>query len=299
MIKIKVETNDSGQRLDRLLKKLLPNIKLGELFKMIRKKTFKLNGKRVSDPSLFVKEGDILSIYLADGSLEALGYQTCPLAQAKTAHCYNKNLKIIHEDENILVINKPAGLLTHPVVEGQDSAVTRVHIYLRELCGSRFRPATIGRLDRNTSGLLVFAKNYESLKQLNALMRARKIKRYYQCLVEGSMEAGSCGRIDAYIKKDTENNVSKVFSEPRAGAKRILSEYKVLENRGDSSLLQIQIITGRSHQIRASLAYIGYPILGDIKYGANFRGKSQENGLKLHCSEIIIENRSFKGDLNV
>jgi 23S rRNA pseudouridine955/2504/2580 synthase len=288
MREIIINSNEKEQRLDRFLTKYLTNASSGNIQKMLRKRCFKVNGKREKNGALFLQEGDSLEIFLTEESL-------LPLLKSNQIHLHTvKNkLKVIFEDDNILVINKPSGQLTVPDSSNDtESLTTQVQQIYNSLCSITFSPSPIQRLDKNTSGLVVFAKNYDSLKQLNQKMRDRKIKKYYQCIVEGTPNKKT-GSIKGYLKKDSKTNkVTFINNDPQdtfQNLKAIHTDYKVLSSKGGFSLVEIELHSGRSHQIRVSMAHLGHPIIGDIKYGAQKQIlNKQPSHQVLHAYKIII-----------
>jgi 23S rRNA pseudouridine955/2504/2580 synthase len=254
MKSIEITKNEDNQRLDRFLLKFFKNGKRSEIFKWIRKNV-KVNGKRVTE-EYFLLMGDKLDIYLPDDVFE-------DKSKIKKEKSTQGKLNIIFENDDILVVDKPAGLLTHPdSKEYKNTLSSYVNHHLQEHISRTFKPASIQRLDKNTSGLVVFAKNYDSLKKYNELMRERKIRKFYYALVHGRIE--KAGEVKGYIKKD--ENENKVYF-VKSGGMFVHTTYKPVQNFGDYSLIELEILTGKSHQIRASMAMIGHPLVADMKYG--------------------------------
>lgn len=278
-------TNDAAnQRLDRYLSKYLNNTTRSNIYKLIRKKVFKVNGVRVKE-DYFLKLGDQLEIYLADDTLDGL------IKPYKAVTPEKVGLDIVYEDESILVVNKPKGMLTHPDQdEYKNTLATIVQFYLRDLCTNTFRPAPVHRLDKNTSGIVIFAKTYDALKHYNALMRERDIEKYYLCVVEGVVK--HAGEVNGYLIKDEIKNTVKILKSHQDDAKLISTKYRPIKSFQKFSLLEVQLITGRSHQIRASMQWIGHPIVGDLKYGGS-RFKGVENQL-LHSYKIKVGSQVFE-----
>lgn len=283
MIKVKIGYNEKGQRIDRFLLKLLKNDRRTNVYKYIRKNIINVNGKKVKE-NYFLEEGDVVKIYLPDD----VYYKFIKLDKEEVVNTYD--LDIVYEDEDMLVVNKPVGLLTHPDKnEYKKTLSSYVNVYLRDCITRTFKPASIQRLDKNTSGLIIFAKNYDSLKKLNELMRERKIKKYYETIVHGKMK--NEGEIEGYIIKNEEKNISVVRKNNVMGSKKVHTKYKVIKSNEKYSLLEMELLTGRSHQIRASLNSIGHPIVGDTKYGGK-KVKGVERYL-LNAYKIKIREMEF------
>lgn len=258
-MKIEIGTNEAGQRVDKFCRKLFKDVPLSAIYKSIRKGDVKLNGKKTKEKYV-LQEGDILSYTYIEHKIEAKKFQRV-----------EPNIKIGYEDTNMVIIEKWPGVLIHANKPSGDPTLTDYALsYLfnkgeydpeKEIT---FTPAPCNRLDRNTSGLVIFGKNYDSLKTLNKMIKDRDIKKYYLTLVKGRIKDGI---YNAYILKNEENNVSKVFNEEKPNTKLISMDVKCLETCGTFSLLEIELITGRSHQLRAHLSFLGNPIVGDDKYG--------------------------------
>lgn len=279
-----IGANEQGQRLDRFLLKLMGRANRSTLYKLMRKNIFKINGKKVP-PEYFLQPGDVLVIYLSDETYATLISDEKPVEAGET------DLEIIYEDDQILIVNKPKGLLTHPdKTEYKRTLASKVQIYLSHLATRTFKPAPVHRLDKNTSGLVLFAKTYDALKHYNELMRKREIGKFYLCVVEGNLR--SPGEIKGYLLKDEERNKVRIVKYDSDDSKFFHTRYSPLEFRPGFTLLEVELLTGRSHQIRASLASIGHPIVGDIKYGA-LKRYDVEHQL-LHAYRLVFEGRSFE-----
>lgn len=284
MKKVTIGKNEAGQRLDRFLLKYLNNSSRTNVYKLIRKKVFKVNGVRVKE-NYFFELGDELEIYLSDESFDKL---VKPIEQVEASEV---GLKIVYEDDDILIVDKPKGMLTHPDKnEFSNTLSSKVQVYLKHISSRTFKPASIQRLDKNTSGLVIFGKNYQSLKAYNEKMRNREIKKYYQCVVEGVVKEP--GTVKGWLVKDEQKNKVRLSKKDQGGgAKYCHTDYRPLETVGGYTLLEVELHTGRSHQIRESMRFIGHPIVGDKKYGAS--KEKNVNSQLLHGYKLIIEENEF------
>lgn len=282
MKSITVNANDAGQRLDKLLTKTFRELPTSLMYKGIRTKNIKLNGKRCEISSR-VQEGDIITVYLKDDVL-VQGPSTPDFMTA------GKELHILYEDENILLANKPAGLLVHPDEnEYRDTLILRIQRYLYEkgeydpAKENSFTPALVNRIDRNTSGIVISAKNATALRILNEKMKRRELHKYYLCIVHGVFEKKS-DTLEGYLEKNEQQNRVYISGRARNGAREIATRYTVIGENERYSLLEIELLTGRTHQIRAHLASIGHPLLGDGKYGTNALNKGTGYSKQQLCS---------------
>ncbi len=264
-----ISKNDANQRLDKFISKSVPNLPKTLMYKYIRTKRIKVNRKK-SDIAARLVEGDVVEMYINDEFF----------VKSETRYDFSgasSKIDIIYEDENLLLLDKKVGLLCHPDdKEYIDNLIARVKKYLYEKGEydpdkeNSFTPALVNRIDRNTGGIVIAAKNAESLKILNAQMKERNLKKTYLCVVHGVMERKS-GLLEGWLVKDEQKNKVRVYTRPRDDAKEIRTKYKVIENdtKNNLSLVEVDLLTGRTHQIRAHFASIGHPLLGDGKYGTN------------------------------
>lgn len=264
MVKIIIEQNDSNQRLDRFLKKYLKNAPLSFVYKAIRK-DIKVNGKRCSEEYMLV-QGDELTVYISEAEL-------LKLTAAKQSIKVRKQFGVIYEDENILIADKPFGLLTHgDEFEKKNTLANQVTAYLiangdyNPRIERTFSPAPANRLDRNTTGIVLFGKNSKALKALNEMLRERKtIGKYYRTVVVGAMTQDIV--LQDRIEKNNRENLVKVLPIDEDSGKVIRTAVRPVETGREFTLAEVQLVTGRTHQIRAHLAKAGYPLIGDRKYG--------------------------------
>ncbi len=273
MKQLTIGKNDAGQRLDKFLTKNLPNLPQSLLYKYIRKKRIKVNGKR-AEISTRLSEGDVLDLYINDEFFEK-PEPTYDFLHAGT------NLNILFEDKNVLVLDKPVGLLAHPDDrEYVDTLIGRVKRYLYEKgeydpeAEQSFTPALVNRIDRNTGGIVLAAKNAEALRVLNQKMKDREIHKFYLCAVHGTPKP-SQGLLKGYLWKDEKKNRVYVYKDFKPGSKTIETKYRVLKSAENMSLVEVELLTGRTHQIRAHFASIGCPLVGDGKYGNNQNNRKQ------------------------
>lgn len=291
MIEIVIGKNDNEQRVDRFLKKYLNKAPKGYVYKMIRKKRIKLNGKNIK-PENTIYDGDIIKFFLAQETIDKFRENIDEILQ-------EVNLNIVYEDENIILVNKPIGLLSHSA-DGdytEKNLVDQIVTYLYKKgeysprIEKTFRPSICNRLDKNTSGIVIGAKNYEALKEINEAFRNRKIDKYYKSIVKGELKKDL--ELKSYIEKDMNKNMMRVIDRNSQGSKEIITKVKKMCSNGKFTLVDIELVTGRTHQIRAHLSSIGYPIIGDRKYGDKdtnmfFREKYKLENQFLHCYKIDI-----------
>lgn len=268
MKEIIIRTNEAGQRLDKYLSKYMPLAPRSFFYKMLRKKNITLNGKKAAGQEKLA-EGDKISLYLSDDTIGKFTEKRSSVSRQRTAGI---KLDILYEDKNTLFINKPAGMLSQKAAKDDISLVEYMTGYLLE-SGQiteeelrTFHPSVCNRLDRNTSGIVAAGKTLAALQGLSAMFRERSLKKYYLCLVAGKVAEG--GHITGYLTKDPKaNRVSFSERKKTAEASAIETEYRPISTGGDVTLLEVHLITGKTHQIRAHMASQGHPIIGDYKYG--------------------------------
>ena len=267
-----ISRNDSGQRLDKFISKAVPALPKSLMYKYIRTKRIKINSKR-GDISTKLLEGDIVDMYINDEFF-------APADEHYDFLSASKKLDIVYEDENILLLDKKVGLLSHPdESEYNDTLITRVKRYLYEKGDydpkdeNSFAPALVNRIDRNTGGIVIAAKNAESLRILNQKLKDRELEKYYLCVVHGSLRKKS-GILTGWLIKDEKKNKVWVYDKQMPDSKEIRTKYAVLSERDGLSLVEVELLTGRTHQIRAHFSSIGHPLLGDGKYGTNAMNKA-------------------------
>ncbi|MFR2521376.1 MAG: RluA family pseudouridine synthase [Evtepia gabavorous] len=258
--------NDAGQRLDRWLAKTLPLLPAPLAQKYIRIKRVKCNGKGAKRDTRLV-QGDVLQLYINDEFFDT------PTPENAFLSVFKPQLDIVYEDENLLLVNKRPGLVVHPdEQEKVNTLLTHIQAYLYQKKEwnprqeNAFAPALCNRIDRNTGGIVIAAKNAETLRILNQKIRDREIAKFYLAIVHGRMKP-SQGKLEGFLLKDEDRAQVKVFSRPVPGGKSAATLYKTLRTAGGLSLVECELLTGRTHQIRAQFAAAGHPLLGDGKYG--------------------------------
>lgn len=266
MRELVVKKNDANQRLDKFLLKKFKTMPKKMAYMYIRKKCVKVNGEKAT-PEVMLKENDLLTFYIKDEFFDNIQEENYEFLKAP------KNLKIIYEDENIILLDKKPGVIVHQDKSYHfDCLLLRLQHYLydngeynpkEENC---FAPALVNRIDRNTGGIVIGAKNAESLRILNQKMKDRELHKFYLCLLINKPKKDNAILSDYLIKNEKTNKVTVLRNE-KQGAKKILTKYSVLETNNNLTLCEVELLTGRTHQIRAHMSSIGCPILGDNKYG--------------------------------
>lgn len=277
MKEIIISNNEAGQRVDRFLKKYLNKANSSFIYKMIRKKNIKLNDSKV-EPEEVLKINDVLKIYLADETIDIF-------REKKSLVKTDIHFKVVYEDDNILVVNKPVGLSTQPDMTSMKSLVDEIKLYLdakEKNISFTFKPAVCNRLDKNTSGLVIAAKNFETVKQVNKAIKDRYIKKYYIAKVHGIVKNNL--ELKGFLLKDEKKNMVKIVKYESEDTKTVITYARPIKTDGNYTWLEIEIETGRAHQIRAHLASVGHPIAGDKKYGR----KDNEKYQVLHAYKIIL-----------
>ena len=292
MRELRIEKNDAGQRLDKFITKAL-GLPMSLLYKSIRLKKIKVNRKRAENGTLLC-EGDVVQCFLADEFFEK------KTSDISLSHI-TPRLDIIYEDENILLVNKRAGVSVHEDEHGaQDTLILQIQAHLYQKgeydrdSEQSFAPALCNRIDRNTSGIVIAAKTAEALRVMNEKIKAREIDKFYLAAVHG-IPSPSEATVKGYLLKDEKTKSVKIFEKnPPRGAKEIVTKYKVIAKKRDTSLIEVELLTGRTHQIRAHMAYLGHPLLGDGKYGVNKSDRAR--GYKHQALSSYKLRFCFKGE---
>ncbi|HIQ88021.1 MAG TPA: RluA family pseudouridine synthase [Candidatus Scatomorpha gallistercoris] len=299
MKEIVVRKNDANQRLDRFVGKAVPLLPESLLQKYIRLKRIKLNGKGAKRDTR-LNEGDVLSLYINDEFFEA------PREDNSYLKVGVPKLDIVYEDGNIILCDKAPGVLCHSAGKWDYNTLIaniQAHAYQRGDWRPReenaFAPALCNRIDRNTGGIVIAAKNAEALRIMNEKIASREIEKYYLCVVTGRPRPAE-GKLEGFLFKDAAKNRVYVRSRPEPGARTAVTYYKTLASRNGLSLVECRLGTGRTHQIRAQMAAAGTPLLGDGKYGDGRRNRArgEEEGQLLYSYRIDFDFRSDAGELN-
>ena len=298
MKEIQIRKNDAGQRLDRFVGKAVPLLPESLLQKYIRLKRIKRNGKGTKRDVRLV-EGDVLQLYINDEFFEK------PTEHNAWLKIATPRLDIVYEDENILLADKKPGVLCHSAGEWDyNTLIANIQAYAyqkgewRPREENAFAPALCNRIDRNTGGIVIAAKNAEALRIINEKIKEREIEKYYLCVVRGRPKPAE-GELRGYIFKDAAKNRVYVRRKPEPGAKEALTYYRTLASQGGLSLVECRLGTGRTHQIRAQMAAAGTPLLGDGKYGSDRENKKLgEDGQLLYSYRLEFAFKTDAGALN-
>lgn len=266
MRELTIGKNDAGVRLDRFVSKALPLLPPALMQKYIRIKRIKVNGARAQRDQRLA-QGDVVQLYINDEFFDK------PSEENLFLTLFKPQVDIVYEDENLLLVNKRPGLVVHAdETEKVNTLINHIQAYLYQKrewnprWENAFTPALCNRIDRNTGGIVVAAKNAEALRILNDKIRDREIAKYYLCIALGRVEPPK-GRIECFLRKDEKSNTVRVYHRPVPDGRSAITLYQTLQTRGELSLLEVELLTGRTHQIRASMADLGHPLLGDGKYG--------------------------------
>lgn len=276
MKEIVARKNDAGQRLDKFLSKKFKNLPFSMMYKLIRKKDITVNRSRTKE-NYIVCENDLIRIFAPDDVLD----EKAPKRSVATT-----DVKVVYEDENIIIVDKESGLLVHSDTnEDGDTLIDRITAYLIKKgefvpeSENSFAPALCNRIDRNTEGLVIAAKNAQALREMNDIIKERLVKKIYLAAVHGVISPKN-GEIKLLLEKDAKDNIVRVKERHTNNSKTAVTVYRTVSVSPDRSfsLIEVELITGRTHQIRVSFAHIGHPLLGDGKYAVN--KKDREMGYK-------------------
>lgn len=279
MRELVISKYEAGQRFDKFLAKYMELAPKSFFYKMMRKKNITLNGKKAAGNEKLEK-GDTVKLFLSEETIE--GFRE----KKKRAVHTGAKLDILYEDEQVMLINKPAGMLSQKAEKGDISMVEHLISHLldtgevTEEMLKTFRPSLCNRLDRNTSGIVAAGKTLQGLQMLSGLFKERTLHKYYLCIVKGVIKEEQDVR--GWLLKNEKTNQVRIFKSETKDARPIHTKYRPLADNGQETLLEIELLTGRTHQIRAHLSYMGHPIFGDPKYGDAVLNKKLTSGYGLH-----------------
>jgi pseudouridine synthase, RluA family len=288
-----INKNDSGQRLDKFLTKSVKALPVSLVYKYIRTKKIKVNRKRTAI-DYRLNEGDTVELFIKEEFFDEVSVN-------EAYRVLQPKIDIVHEDDDLIICNKRPGMIAHPDDNEEiNTLIGHIKAYLYQKgeydpdSENSFAPALCNRIDRNTGGLMIAAKNAEMLRHMNELIKENKVVKKYLCVVHGILDVKEATLTD-YLVKDGDTNTVTVSDKRVKDSKTIITKYKVIRESGDLSLLDVELVTGRTHQIRAHMAYIGHPLLGDGKYGVNRTDKKA--GYKyqaLYSYYLNFEGREYK-----
>lgn len=288
-----IKKNDAGQRLDKFLTKAVHGLPASLMYKYIRTKKIKVNRKRC-EQKYILQEGDEIQLFIRDEFFDSPEKDDGALTRI------TPKLDIVYEDDNIILCNKRPGVLVHEDDSAKDNTlIMHIKAYLYQkgeydpADEQSFAPALCNRIDRNTGGIVIAAKTAEALRVMNEKIKNDEIRKFYLCAAHGKMPKRS-DTLTGYLKKNSANNLVTISDKEKDGYKHIITKYKVISENRNSSLVEVELVTGRTHQIRAHLSHIGNPLLGDGKYGINRDDRA--SGYKyqaLYSYRLIFD---FKGE---
>lgn len=303
-----IGANDAQKRIDRYLSKILPGMPNSLMYKYLRTKRIKLNGKKAA-PNAILSENDVIELYIPEEFLSVTPKKSDDGVRLSAPALDLSPEEIVYEDENLLLLDKPQGELVHADMPGEKPVHAGETCLVDRLCGylykkgeydpnaeQTFTPALCNRLDRNTCGLVIAAKNARALAILNQKIRDRELEKRYLCMVYGTPHEKSATLSDFLYKDKNANRVTIAHSRAELkkkcnvryddDIKTVITKYKLLRSFDDRSLLEVELVTGRTHQIRAHLAFIGHPLVGDGKYGVNHKSKTGKQ-FQMLCSHSL------------
>ena len=292
-----IKQNDAGQRLDKFLTKTLKTLPVSLMYKQIRTKKIKVNRKR-TEPNYILNTGDTVELFIADEFFEKTK------SDAYIFQC-KPNIDIVYEDKNILLVDKKPGVIVHSDdKEETNTLINRIKTYLYQKGEyspeneNSFSPSLCNRIDRNTGGIVIAAKNADSLRIINQKIKNREISKKYLLAAHGYFEKKQ-GVFKNYLIKDSKTNTVKIYDNHIKNSKAAETKYRVIEEKNGLSLIEAELLTGRTHQIRAQFSYSGHPLLGDGKYGIN--KDDRKSGYKcqaLYSYKITFDFTSDSGILD-
>ena len=301
-----ITRNEAGQRFDKYLAKLLPLAAKGFLYKMLRKKTIILNGGKASG-DVILKEGDGVRLFFSEETWQKFSGRndadTAPPGNRRPRKTFG-DIPVLYEDRDVIFFNKPAGILSQPDQSHEASMVEYLREYLlgngslspEEL--STFHPSVVNRLDRNTTGIIAAGKSFPGQQELSRLFRERQLEKWYLTICQGLIDEEA--ELQGFLVKDERENRVRILKEACPGASCIRTRYRPLSHGEDATLLEVQLLTGKPHQIRAHLASMGHPVLGDRKYGGQAERKGERRKQEafrppchlLHAGRLVFPRMS-------
>ncbi len=289
-----INKNDAGQRLDKYLSKAFPSLPMSLMYKYIRTKKIKVNRTRTQQ-NYMLSQGDEVLLFIREEFFESPDNDTEALFRIEP------KISVLYEDDNIILTNKRPGVLVHEDKdENENTLIMHIKAYLAqkgEYCPKdeqSFAPALCNRIDRNTGGIVIAAKNATALRIINEKIKNNEIRKFYLCVLHGTPQKSS-DTLNGYLRKDSKTNTVKIFDNNVPGSKEIITKYKILKVKDKLSLAEVELVTGRTHQIRAHMSYIGHPLLGDGKYGINREDKQQGYKYQALYSYRLIFNFKTSG----
>ncbi len=290
-----INKNDGNQRLDKYMSKRFRTIPQSLLYKYIRNKCVKVNGVRAKENTV-IMPGDEITYYISDEFF---------VSRKADFTTLSPNVNVVYEDDNILIADKPAGVSVQPDDKQENNTlIDNIKAYLYKKGEfvpeeeNSFSPALCNRIDRNTSGLVISAKNAEALRLMNDIIKDRDVEKTYLAAVHGKLDKKE-DTVTLFLEKNTSENMVKVYKKATSSTKTAVTGYKVIAETKELSLLEVRLITGRTHQIRATFAYLGHPLLGDGKYAINKEDRKKGFNCQQLCSYTLkFVFKSDRGILN-
>jgi 23S rRNA pseudouridine955/2504/2580 synthase len=288
---ITVKKNDAGQRLDKFLSKAVKGLPMSLMYKYIRTKKIKVNRAR-TDQKYMLCEGDEIQLFIRDE------FFASPEQDGGALQRIRPKLDIVYEDEHIMLLNKRPGVLVHEdTAAAENTLIMHVKAYLLQKGEfdpteeQSFSPALCNRIDRNTGGIVIAAKTAEALRIMNEKIRNDELQKFYLCAVHGRLPKKQA-TLHAWLRKNSADNMVDISDEKKNGYKEIITKYRVLTERRDESLLEVELVTGRTHQIRAHFASVGHPLVGDGKYAVN----REDRKMGFESQELYSYKLTFLSD---
>lgn len=307
MREIKAGPNEAGQRLDKFLQKFMPLAPSSFFYKMLRKKNITLNGKKAEGKEKLA-EGDLVSFYLSDETIGNFQRKHGKTAEYEEAYKELEGIQVLYEDEHILVINKPEGILSQKaktedlslnewligyLLAGKADGAKNCPVFRKEQLDT-YKPSICNRLDRNTGGLMVGARSLAGSQEMNRLFAQRKIGKFYRMIVKGRVSDEKT--LEGYLLKDEKNNTVRLLSEGSdEKAAFIRTRYYPIKEFSDRTLVEAELITGKSHQLRIHMASAGHPLLGDYKYGDRAWNDSYKRRYHINSQLLYACRLEFPG----